>query len=770
MKKVIRTILFVLLSIPGILAAQDSLSVLEKVYLHTDQETYVTGEYLWFSAYVMEDGQGTFSQLSKVLYVEILDRESKPVLRTKITLENGSGNGSLFLPASMGTDVYQIRAYTRWMRNSGPAAFFRKWLRVFNPFIPVSPEPVSEQNIKTEVFAEAGSVISGEETRFVVSVKDENGRGIPYRAMVIGSNLDTIRRFTPVRHGIGSFEIIPVDSIDYRIEVRNIYDSLLAAVPVPSAKGSAMSMRVSPEQYYFDVKVICKDCRNDDEIRLLVKQSGRTYKQENINISDGQATLRIPRSEVPSGVSKIVVSAAGRDMQITRNIFNEPEISGVRISMETEETGTREQVSFKVRADSASRLSVSVYREDALNRHDHSAMLPSLFLDPEGGMAVEDPAYYFNGEPEATELMDNLMVLSGADKLTPSEEIHLPEIRGQLIEARVTDPSTGDGMNNVAVYASLAGQPFAFRVGLSDSTGTVRFQAGQLHGERSLILQPADAQDSTSEFTIFPSYSTRSTPVVVPDLSADESIKTALEERSMGMQMENIYHGEEKGRMAPVRSDSLPFYGTPDRTYYLDDYTRFPSMLDVLKEYVYTVAARRRNDTYILRVFDEKSNSHFNSPPLVLLDGVPISDHNKMVLYDPLLVEKIDVVTSTYIYGPISFSGIVSFSTYKGNMQGFNLPASVVAEEFDGVQYERRFFIPDYDQPDEDTQRKPDMRSLLYWNPLLETGPDGTASASFYTSDRTGTFIIRIEGFTPDGRPLQGSARLVVRPGLYSEK
>src|SRR5882672_8021678 len=70
----------------------------EKLYVHTDKNFYVAGELMWFKIY---DVDGHFNKpldLSKVAYVEIYAADQKPVLQAKISLKDGSGNGSFLLP------------------------------------------------------------------------------------------------------------------------------------------------------------------------------------------------------------------------------------------------------------------------------------------------------------------------------------------------------------------------------------------------------------------------------------------------------------------------------------------------------------------------------------------------------------------------------------------------------------------------------------------------------------------------------------------------
>jgi hypothetical protein len=91
----------------------------EKIYLQTDKSFYISGEICWFKSYVVDASRHKPFSLSKVAYVEILNRESKPVLQGKILLQQGIGSGSFFIPLYLPSGSYKIRAYTNWMKNFG---------------------------------------------------------------------------------------------------------------------------------------------------------------------------------------------------------------------------------------------------------------------------------------------------------------------------------------------------------------------------------------------------------------------------------------------------------------------------------------------------------------------------------------------------------------------------------------------------------------------------------------------------------------------------
>ena len=54
--------------------------------------------------------------------------------------------------------------------------------------------------------------------------------------------------------------------------------------------------------------------------------------------------------------------------------------------------------------------------------------------------------------------------------------------------------------------------------------------------------------------------------------------------------------------LPPVSTDTTVFFGKPDRTYLLDDYTRFTTMEEVMKEYVPEIRIRSVVINFITRL------------------------------------------------------------------------------------------------------------------------------------------------------------------------
>ncbi|MDR1783336.1 MAG: hypothetical protein LBR13_03655 [Dysgonamonadaceae bacterium] len=119
----------------------------ERVFVRTDKDCYVAGENIW-AKFTVTDGTLNPSRLSKVGYIEISDVQ-RPFVRVKLALEAGTGIGKLKIPIDIPSGVYQMLAYTQYMRNEGVNVFFKKQLAIINPSIPAEPEKATVVDVKT---------------------------------------------------------------------------------------------------------------------------------------------------------------------------------------------------------------------------------------------------------------------------------------------------------------------------------------------------------------------------------------------------------------------------------------------------------------------------------------------------------------------------------------------------------------------------------------------------------------------------------------------
>ena len=148
---------------------------------------------------------------------------------------------------------------------------------------------------------------------------------------------------------------------------------------------------------------------------------------------------------------------------------------------------------------------------------------------------------------------------------------------------------------------------------------------------------------------------------------------------------------------------------------------------------------------------DKITREELGDDPLVLVDGVPVFDMDKVMKLDPLKMSRLDVLARRYILGYNSFDGIASFTTYKGDLNGFELDPHAIVVDYEGIQLQRKFYAPEYETEQQLTSHLPDFRNLLFWEPEVKTKSDGKETLGFYTSDLPGKYAIVLQGINASG-------------------
>ncbi len=121
-------------------------NLVENVILYTDRDIYLSGEELWFTAYITMNNILSDSTLSTVLYIELYNNKAT-ICKKKFVINNGLAMGVFNIPEETRPGNYFLRAYTQYLRNAPPETYFTSLVTIINPEIPL---PAIEQASKQE--------------------------------------------------------------------------------------------------------------------------------------------------------------------------------------------------------------------------------------------------------------------------------------------------------------------------------------------------------------------------------------------------------------------------------------------------------------------------------------------------------------------------------------------------------------------------------------------------------------------------------------------
>ncbi|HEX8562452.1 MAG TPA: hypothetical protein VF676_05675 [Flavobacterium sp.] len=131
----------------------------ETVYVHANATTFVPGETLLYKLYCLRPASFLPSRISKIAYVELVSADQKKMVTQKLFLENGSGQGDIFIPASIPTGVYKLIGYTTWTTNRSVDKCYQMDIFIVNPFETNAAYLSSSQSAQTSV-QQQGNVVS----------------------------------------------------------------------------------------------------------------------------------------------------------------------------------------------------------------------------------------------------------------------------------------------------------------------------------------------------------------------------------------------------------------------------------------------------------------------------------------------------------------------------------------------------------------------------------------------------------------------------------
>lgn len=738
----------------------------EKLFIHLDRPLYVVGETIWMKAYCVESNSHKTLDVSKVAYLEILDREGNPVVQTKLSLSAGMGEGALIVPAAVASGVYTVRGYTNWMKNFGPEFFFETAITILNSFVVEDQSAVVAETAPAydvQFFPEGGHLLSGFENRVAFRAVSKEGQGIDFQGALVNQQNDTLVRFRPLRFGIGRLVFRPVSGDTYRAILKDNKGNLsIHPLPASQEQGYLMQVKDSTAQL---VKVSVAGrlpSGASPEVFLLTHTRLGALHAESRTLLNGQATFVLDKATLGEGITHLTVFDRTLRPVCERLYFRRPARPMVlEGALSQTEYTTREKVRLDLTASADAQLSIAVYLEDSLPHPEPPVIESYLWLTSDLKGIVESPNWYFRESgPQVEEALDNLMLTHGWSRFrwedigAALQPAHLPEYGGHFIYGRVYNSRTGQPSERINTFLATPDPAAKLFVAQSDSLGFIRYEVKKLFNTQEIILQTNTRRDSTYRIELASPFSDQTSSRRWPALPIGSLGPAQLLTRSINMQTQNAFFPPVLHQPVPMGVDSLAFFGKPSEKYFLDAFTRFPTMEEVMREYVPGVFVRKRQGKFHFMVLDRITTQGrtFDDDPLILLDGVPIFDTDKIMAFDPLKIKKLEVMDGLYYLGHMPFFGIVSYTTYKGDLAGFPLDPRALVLSYEFAQSKREFYAPRYDTAASRGSRLPDFRNLLYWSPALQSDAQGKVSPDFYTSDQTGIYRVVVQGLTPTGQ------------------
>jgi hypothetical protein len=350
-------------------------------------------------------------------------------------------------------------------------------------------------------------------------------------------------------------------------------------------------------------------------------------------------------------------------------------------------------------------------------------------------------------QPNGAEEFMAALSLEKRNPTIPESLVFLPEPRGELISGKVAHKEGTVSVEGRTVVLSLPGDDFVLDMAMTNREGIFYFNLDAPFGSSNAIFQVlGEDRDSFSismDKHISPDYGALSPSA----FQLKKEFGELIMERSIHHQIENAYREVKSDSLLPYTQPS-PFYWNAPLSYNLDDYTRFNGIDETIVEIVDHVWMRTNDHgKRVFQVRPEEGNPDLGILPLVLVDGIMVQDHEGLLGHGAKKIQSIGIDRKTYMIGPATFQGILSFQTVLGDFNKHYSKDYLTRDTLFKPEAIKRYHL----QNGVETAAKiPDFRYQLYWNPhFVQETPETTIE--FYTSDISGIFEINLEGFTQNG-------------------
>ena len=459
-----RTVLCILMSLLAVLplAAQDRLSeieeqlrqapVQEKIYVHMDNTCYFKGDTVWYKAYVVRADDLTYTDMSRITYVELLSPDGMMVERQMlVTSPQGWTAGNFVLQDSLYSGYYEIRAYTRWMLNFRVTHreynyldrlafydrrmaddFFRDYGTLYSRVFPVYERPVTpgsyeekyvvsrpkmrldkelKERLHVSFYPEGGHLIAGTRCRVAFEAYDEEGQQV---------ELEGLLGEMPIRtehEGRGTFMVDVPEKGSLRADFS--YEDKDYHFDLPKAEEQGCALMLNDDDDSLTAELTLRGT-TDNEYAVAVLCRGALQEFRRVKPDgEGRCTVAFSKAELPTGVCDlIVIDAEGQPLADRLFFVNNHDYAdgGIAVSGLKSDYKPLELAEITLQAPAGTEhISVSV-RDGATDEptYDTGNIMTDLLLSSELQGFVPHADYYFESDDaEHRRHLDLLMMVQG---------------------------------------------------------------------------------------------------------------------------------------------------------------------------------------------------------------------------------------------------------------------------------------------------------------------------------------------------------------------
>lgn len=351
-------------------------------------------------------------------------------------------------------------------------------------------------------------------------------------------------------------------------------------------------------------------------------------------------------------------------------------------------------------------------------------------------------------------LQDSTTFYPSGDK-DASDSYWEAETRGVSLTGRVVMKGLGKPMSGARINLSIIGDK-DFSAMNTDSTGRFFFSLPDHTGSRDIFLSASNQEGATPEIFIDNDFCSK--PIALPyipfSLSQEEELMAY--KLAVNQLVTVAFHPDTIKPELDGPASRIAFFGQPTNIIEMQKYIDLPSLREYFTELPVIVRIKKIDEKQQFRFYLAEGEMAIRNP-LVLVDWIVVEDIDKILAMPPEAIERIELVNALYIKGSITYGGIISFISKKGDFAGIDLPTSGTF-----INYKLLCRAPTAIQQTLTGPNIPDSRNTPYWEPALQLDQVFEKKVGFIAPDTPGKYRATLRALLENGQIVQTDAVIAV--------
>ena len=787
---------------------------LEKVYVNHDKPFYLLGDTIWCQAVFVDGRTHQFFNASPIVYVDWINSEGELVDNYLLKIDQGLASWHIPTRYTDRAGEYVLRAYTQYQRNFEQDYLFQKNIQIFSDSLITESQDVSNtDNFLANFYPEGGEMVVGLNSKVAVKVQSEAGDNLSYSAVLTDGDDNEIKTFKSYNEGIGFFEFTPESGKAYVAKIRCDGIEKSVELPKPLKEGYTININGRAKDYIV-INLASNKNKLLKDASLVGHVRGQIFLNQELKEGASQQ-LKIPRNQVPSGILHFTVFDDKDRPVCERLTFNKNpnEKVDVAVNLSKPYFAQREKMEFEVVPSTTdqivpSSLSVSVFNKDVIptGTNDLSIVNYLLLQSDLKGRINDLNQYFLKDDTKTNFLIDLLMLTHGWSRFTwqdilkeemPSMEFATAEdipIIGIVRKHKKDQPVKADVFLSI-----LSKSDFSSTNITTEDDGIFYFKGFEFKDTTDILIQ-ANIHDpkKKNKLKIGESKRTGNSNVDIEILELDNllidqsiTIENNILEGGLASELakefaeikriDYMYHPEWsinldevtiKGSRKTVRENKLDdlenkmkdrgmIYFPSSQKIFLDDLPMggaiYQDIFQLLRGRVPGVQIKGLGVEKYALIRNAANFQDGDIPATIMVDGFQLSDAGatQINLQNILAIDVIKGLYATSVFGESGAGGVISIITRTpGDFSPTGTKKKVkgsVNIQSPGFFNAKEFYTPNYDKKSISHQQ-PNLNTTIYWEPMVRIGKKAK-KFSFFTGDRGGNYVVKVEGITESGYP-----------------